>query len=171
MSDLGRTTIVNITSEYCDVKYEQYVREVVVVLNDELKTNESKLKATVLVFLQDLIAFGYPDKKAETPLAHYNADTNDILVEQWYEEEMAERVISKAEILEWTIQPPDFTDEDVKAEYDDNLKNYTPEEAAYLCSKTFIVVRIYFHNPSSLKGLEVGMDESTTLDTWVCDWL
>lgn len=61
----------------------------------------------------------------------------------FYDLESAKEIIARSEIIEWNVSPAEMN----------------------------FVTRIYFTEANWLNGFEVGMNNSTTLDTWICDWL
>ncbi|MDP2386153.1 MAG: hypothetical protein Q8M29_07265 [Bacteroidota bacterium] len=172
MSDLANTTILAVTNNCCDIKILQYIYHVDMVMNDRLKEDELARNATLLAFLEDLGIYYARFKQLHIPLVIYGeAPDRKILPAAAYNLKRTEELIAKAEILEWETIPPDLTNETVKEEYNERIKKYSSDEAIYLLSETYFIARVYFKDPENLKGYEPGMNYSTTLDTWICDWL
>lgn len=165
MSDLSKITIVSVTNNYCDVKIQQYAASKDSALNEALKENESVRNATLYAYLLDLGSY-YNTFKGKEIL-------NGSKENAFYDVECANEIIAKTEIIEWNVGLADLTQPETKAIYEERvLRLLEPEEIVLSDLRQMnFVARVYFKNKDWLNGLESGMENSTTLDTWICDWL
>jgi hypothetical protein len=171
MSDLSKTTIIGVSENYLDIKIEEYVRDVDIIMNEQVKADDVMRDATVLAFLMDLGIYYANSQKKEIPLVYFGGGQGRLIVpSSEYNPKLASELIEKSEITTWCIVPPDLTDDAMKMDYEDYLNRYTPEQALYLLSETYFVARVYFKDRKNLLGFEAGMSLGTSLDTWICDW-
>lgn len=172
MSDLSKTTILEVSDNYLDIKIQEYIRDVDIVMNEQLKTNEVIRNATTLAFLMDLGIYYANTNNIYIPLAHYEGGHDQpIIPSAEYNIIKASEILERCDIIAWCLIAPDLTDNVVKMDYDDYSSRYTSEQALYLLSESYFVTRVYFKDRKWLLGFEPGMNYATSLDTWICDWL
>jgi len=175
MSNLGRTTILKVKDNICILEYEQYMNAPESRLNIEVHQNQDIAKATVFALLQELgIYFGQFKYKGEKEIAfaYMNGKKEKgFNTSAYYSIPESEEAISKVDFMKWEVIQADLTNEEVKREYEEYLEYNSEEESRMLLQKMFFVAEIEFKQNYWLNGLEEGMSDSSTLDTFICDWL
>lgn len=172
MSDLGKITLLEIIDNTCTIKFEQYIYDLSNELNPDVRDTEPIGKATLLALLIDLSIHFTKFNNKEITLAYANGlKGNGILPSSSYNQDEADSIISKYDILEWTTEPPNLNIESVKEQFEEYKTEYSETDALFLCSSIYFTAKINFEDPQRLKGLEKGMECTTTLDTWICNWL
>lgn len=163
MSDLSRITILQVIDGYCEVKIEQYVNNEDSRLNEHVRDDENVRSATLFAYLLDVADYYSRYESKEIPLSEKG--------EAYYSEQQAKELISKTEILDWKVGPPDLNDPETKAKYDAALEFDTEETVLSDLRQMNFTARIYVNDKNLLKGFESGMLHDTSLDTWICSWL
>jgi len=163
MSDLSKITILQVIDNYCEVKIEQYVNNEDSCLNENVRDNENLRSATLFAYLLDVADYFSRYKNKKIPLSEEG--------EAYYSEEKTKKYISKTEILDWKVGPPDLNDPETKAKYDAALEFDTEETVLSDLRQMNFTARIYVNDKNLLTGFESGMLRDTSLDTYICDWL
>lgn len=172
MSDLGKTSIIGIGEDYCIMKFEQYINDVSNSLNEQLREDNKVLKATVLALLMDLSIYYTRYKNNDIALAYIGGEKDKgIQATAYYSVDEADEIISDCSIIEWKLDAPDLLNKDISEKFNKLIKEYKVAEATYLLSTTYFVAKIKFKDPKWISGIVEGMTESTSLDTWICDWM